>query len=434
MHRGLPLDAIDSKLVLRVYAALVGPVGLFMCARGERWLGGSPNDQTWTVDALTRMAGALIVAAALSAYAASTIANPVDRRRMLGWFAATHTFLAIAALSQTSAVWDIALPASAKWLYYGLLAAMSGLIFGFVRHGGDIAPLGVYMGLFGTPPPAASTLLRAQYEEDIREAGAQQERNRLARDLHDSIKQQIFAIQTSAATVEARLPTDPAGARVALTQVRDAARESMVEMDAMLDQLRVAAIDNAGLVEALKRQSEALEFRTGTKVRFSAGRLPASDALPPGAQQALLRIGQEALSNVARHARASHVTVELATVADRLTLRIADNGQGYDDGGARGMGLDNMRARASAVGGDVRIVSSAGQGTEVAASVPFAIDDPRAFLWRAACGTAAAAIVAGLATARDNTGLMFCAAPMVFDAVRYLIAWRRATELRRVAT
>jgi len=261
--------------------------------------------------------------------------------------------------------------------------------------------------------------------------GAQQERNRLARDLHVSMKQQIFAFQTSAATAEARLPSDPQGAGAALAQVRDAARESMVEMDAMLDQLRVAAIDNMGLIEALKRQCEALEFRTGARVRFTARTLPANEALPPGTHQALLRIAQEALSNVARHARSSHVTVELGVVEDRLVLRVVDDGQGYEaDSTRRGMGLDNMRARASAAGGDVRVIATPGRGTDVTASVPFTIDDPRTYLRKAAFGAAGAGVVGWLVASGGSTFLLLLAAPMLFDAVRYLVAWRRATSLR----
>jgi signal transduction histidine kinase len=82
--------------------------------------------------------------------------------------------------------------------------------------------------------------LRLQYEEQIREAARQEERVRLARDLHDAVKQQLFAIQAAAATVEARFDTDAAGARQALEQVRSSSREALTEMEVMLDQLQAA--------------------------------------------------------------------------------------------------------------------------------------------------------------------------------------------------
>lgn len=113
------------------------------------------------------------------------------------------------------------------------------------------------------PAPQASTTdpVRSRDEQRIRDAAAQEERNRLARDLHDAIKQQIFAIQTSAATAETRFDADPAGAREAVAHVRQSAREAMAEMEAMLDHLRVVPLENAGLVEAIRKQAEARAAR-----------------------------------------------------------------------------------------------------------------------------------------------------------------------------
>lgn len=430
MQRGLPLDAIDSRTILRLYAAVVGPAGLFVALWGSLWVGGPLNGQPWGINSIARMTGAVIVAAAVWAYAASTITNPVERRRSLGWLISAHVGVLATAWIQAFAVWGDALPPHVWRLLVALVAASTYLLGGFVRHGGDAAPLGVYMGLFGTPPPAASTLLRTQYEDQMREAGAHEERNRLARDLHDSIKQQIFAIQTSAATAEARLASDHAGARSAIAQVRNAARESMAEMDAMLDQLRTPAIEGAGLIEALKKQCDALRFRTGAVVDFTIGVLPPDGALPPGAHQTMLRIAQEALSNIARHARAQRVAVSLSSVGDRLVLRITDNGHGYDASSVRrGLGLDNMRERAVAVGGDVELLSERGKGTTVTASIPFIVDDPKTYLRKASCGAAGACLVGLLAARQGGFPFLILALPMAFDSVRYLVAWRRASRL-----
>ena len=159
--------------------------------------------------------------------------------------------------------------------------------------------------------------------------------------------------------------SDPEGARAAIGQVRDSARESMAEMDALLDQLRVTVVENAGLVEALKKQSAALEFRTGAHVVVTIGALPPSGRLRPGVHQALLRTAQEALSNVARHARASSVSVDLSERNNRLVLQITDDGVGYATDQARqGMGLDNIHTRAREFDGIAEITSRPGGGTE----------------------------------------------------------------------
>jgi signal transduction histidine kinase len=438
MQRGLPLDALDSRHVFLGYTAIVGPLGVFVALWGSIWMGGPLNGQPWGVNSITRLFGVAIVAAAAFAYASSTVGNPVDRRRLLGWFVVVHIGVMLTAWTQVYGVWGAAIPAPALWLFVGVAAATIGLLAGFLAHGGDPAPLGVYMGLFGTVPPEASSLLRSKYEEQIREIGAQEERNRLARDLHDSIKQQIFAIQTSAATADTRLLTDPAGARDAIAQVRIAARDSMAEMDALLDQLHLPAIENTGLVEALRVQTEALQLRTGATVTFTVGSLPPAGSLPPGAHRGLLRIAQEALSNVARHARASRVTMALECKGDALTLTIADNGTGFvGDGTAPGMGLSNIRARAAEYGGEVHIGSHPGEGTTIFVALPLTVADPAYYLRRVMWTAAAFAAFMALFLERWWAGrghfIGIMLVPMLLHGIRYFIAWRRAKRLRAEA-
>jgi signal transduction histidine kinase len=223
--------------------------------------------------------------------------------------------------------------------------------------------------LYGRPGGAEQ--LRSRYEQQIREAGAQTERNRLARELHDSIKQQIFVIQTAAATAQTRFETDRTGAESALDQIRSSAREAMTEMEAMMDQLRAVPLDNAGLVDALKKQCEALGHRTGAHVEFTLGELPPNETLAPGSHQAILRVAQESLANIARHARASNVTVSLHALNDRLTLRVHDDGTGFDPfQSRRGMRITNMRERAEEFGGQFDLTSSQGNGTTVTLTLP----------------------------------------------------------------
>jgi signal transduction histidine kinase len=264
--------------------------------------------------------------------------------------------------------------------------------------------------------------LRSQYEEHIQQAARQEERTRLARDLHDAVKQQLFVVQTAAATVETRFDADPGGARAALEQVRTAAREAMTEMEAMIDQLQSTPVENTGLVDALRRQGEALGFRTGADVKLEIGDLPDSTLLPPGTQQALFRGAQEALANIGRHARASHVTISIGTAGHALELTIKDDGVGFDPLASRtGMGVQNMTARAAVLGASFMLTSAPGGGTLVRFSVPCIARLSRtygikALMWAAvlllATGYLAVrgvrahplalgvAIVAGIATAR----------------------------------
>jgi signal transduction histidine kinase len=273
---------------------------------------------------------------------------------------------------------------------------------------------------------------RSAYEEQIRQAAAQEERNRLARDLHDSIKQQIFAIQTGAAAAEARMESDEPGARQALGGVRSAAREAMVEMEAMLDQLRAAPLESVGLVEALKKQCEALQYRTGAKVEVSLGAMPEAGRLPPGAAQSLFRIAQEALANVARHARATEVRVRLAAEGEDCMLTIGDNGSGFtDDGSGTGLGLANMRSRAAEHGGRMSVRSTTGSGTEIVASVPLATpkEDARLLLKQTVVGFLfAAAFGAGAGIVGHGWNYLSALIALSFGtfAVRHLTRWAKA--------
>lgn len=215
--------------------------------------------------------------------------------------------------------------------------------------------------------------LRRGLLQQTHEAAAQAERNRLARELHDSIKQQIFSIHMSAAAAQARAETDPDGAKAALADVRRSAQEAMVEMNALLQQLAPAPLEKVGLVQALRDQCEALGYRTGATVKVEIGTLPGDDRLPPGTQESLFRIAQEALSNIARHARAEQVGLSLGQDGEDapLALRIQDNGQGFESEAADGgMGLTNIRQRVTALNGQFSVESRPGAGTTLQIRIP----------------------------------------------------------------
>jgi signal transduction histidine kinase len=226
------------------------------------------------------------------------------------------------------------------------------------RHG-----FGSLIGWGGRPADQKRAIL-ADWQDEIREAAGRQERTRLAEELHDSIKQQLFSIQANLAAAEARWETDQPSVQEAIAHARSSAREAMAETTAMLDQLRAAPLESVGLVEALRRQCEALAFRTGAKVETRFTDVPAG--LSQKTQTALFRIAQEALSNIARHARARNVRLELGPDPGnhrKLLLHIQDDGIGFvNDNLNRGMGFSNMRSRAKRIGATLSIDGSLGPG------------------------------------------------------------------------
>ncbi|GHO85670.1 sensor histidine kinase [Dictyobacter formicarum] len=215
-----------------------------------------------------------------------------------------------------------------------------------------------------------------QLMQQVIEATAQEERNRLARDLHDSIKQQIFSITMSAAAARARWDKDLQRVRSILDDIERTAREAQVEMQAMLQQLRPRALENTGLIESLRMQSQALEYRTGASVTLEIECLPTEDQLPPGVQEVLFRIVQEGFANIARHARASHVWLCLYQQEHFLILEIGDDGQGFDIASqpsrshTGGMGMQNIHERIKVLGGTAQVWSMVGQGTTLQIALP----------------------------------------------------------------
>ncbi len=248
-------------------------------------------------------------------------------------------------------------------------AAAEPLPTGFL---GPLAQLAAEVNVLLARAGDAETL-REGWLAQARAGAAQEERNRLARDLHDSIKQQLFSIHVSTAAAQARWENDPPGAQAALADVRQNAQEALTEMNALLAQLSPAPLEKVGLVQALREQCEALAYRTGAVVTPVFGTLPADDRWPPGAQESLFRIAQEALSNIARHARAKSVKLYLgqAEVSGKLRLVIEDDGQGFEaKAQSNGMGLANIRERVGALGGQLDVRSTAGQGTALGLDIP----------------------------------------------------------------
>ncbi len=214
--------------------------------------------------------------------------------------------------------------------------------------------------------------VREQALQQAREAAALAERNRIARDLHDSIKQHIFGINASAAAARAYWQRENLErARVAVEDIERSAQGAQVEMQALLQQLRPAPLENTSLLEALYTQAQALGFRTGAQVQMDLAALPEQDRLVPGTQEAIFRLVQETFANIARHARARTVWLALRTVEQELCITVRDDGQGFDPAHVRsGMGLSSLHERTRALHGSVEISSQPGQGTTVLITIP----------------------------------------------------------------
>ncbi len=149
----------------------------------------------------------------------------------------------------------------------------------------------------------------------------------------------------------------------------------MVEMEAMLQHLRPAPLETVGLAEALRKQCEALKYRTGAEVTVEFSDLPENDRLRPGTQESVFRIAQEALANIARHARAANVKVRLYsdTKNESMILQIHDDGQGFSPSSIKeGMGMANIRARAKGIGAQINLSSEPGVGTKLDVRIPLA--------------------------------------------------------------
>ena len=375
-HSAWSAKSVSAPIVLRAYAATFGLLGLLLLLWGPMWFGRNLAGSPFGSATLARVIGSLFIGTACCAAWLAIADDASLRRRGLFWFAMGHVVLWLALLAELKWVWGpglgdqaVAVIGGSAFTLYCLWLIAEGE---FPRETYAMNVMGIPIGLRSTNGSTAPRdPLRSEYEQKIRHAAAQEERNRLARDLHDSIKQQIFAIQTAAATAQARFTGDASGVREALEQIRSSAREAMTEMEVMLDQLRAEPLENTGLVAALKKLCESIGFRTGAQVEFNLGSVPASSLAAPGAAEATLRVAQEALANVARHARASHVLVSLDSSESGMELTIQDDGAGFDTNqDSRGMGTANMRSRAEQLGGRLELISSREAGTMVKFSIP----------------------------------------------------------------
>jgi len=206
-----------------------------------------------------------------------------------------------------------------------------------------------------------------QAREDL---AALEARGRLARDLHDAVKQQVFATAMQVGAARKLLGHDQAAAEAHLAQADALVRGTQRELVALIHALRPPALDGRGLAAALRAHATTWTQQTGIALTVRVGDERTTD---PAVEQSLLRVTQEALANVARHSGANAAEVGLAWGEANITLDIVDDGRGFTPGTtAPGFGLESMRARLAQVGGRVTLHSAPGRGTRVSCVCPCA--------------------------------------------------------------
>lgn len=210
----------------------------------------------------------------------------------------------------------------------------------------------------------------ARLETERREAGRaairaqERERRRIAQDLHDEVNQALTAVSLR---LQASIEQAPPDLRHELTETKRLSSQAMEELLTLARQLRPALLDDHGLLPALHSQVRDFGDQTRIQATFSTrGTVP---KLTPEQQLAIYRVTQESLSNIAQHAQAHSVNVELSFVG-RTVLRISDDGCGFVTGRAGGLGLSGMRERALLAGGRLSIWSGPGSGTRVELTIP----------------------------------------------------------------
>jgi len=195
----------------------------------------------------------------------------------------------------------------------------------------------------------------------------EEERRRLRRDLHDGLGPALASLTFKVDAARNLLVQDSARTETLLAEVRQQAQEAISDIRRLVYNLRPPALDEFGLLSALREQAAHYQHQ-GLKVAFAA-----PEALPPlpaAVEVATYRIAQEALTNIARHARAQHCLLQLALDTEALHLDISDDGQGIPTGHGIGVGLHAMHERASELGGSCTIARGSSGGTTVRVTLP----------------------------------------------------------------
>ena len=226
----------------------------------------------------------------------------------------------------------------------------------FTAHHADLA--------LSVANQAAITMINAELYGQAQELAVLEERQRLARNLHDAVNQSLFSASLIAEVLPRLWDRDQQEARSSLEDLRRLTRGAMAEMRALLAELRPSTLTDSSLSELLSLLGNAFSGRTNIPVTVD---VTGEFFLPAEAQVAFYRICQEALNNIAKHAKASQVDINLTQEEAVIEMHIRDNGKGFDTqktfSGHYGLGM--MQERAQAAGALLNITSQPGQGTEL---------------------------------------------------------------------
>jgi signal transduction histidine kinase len=295
----------------------------------------------------------------------------VGKEGLSGWVAATGESLLIPDVSlEPRYVWmqgsqtrsELIVPISVKGNVIGVLDIQSDQMHKF-----DRTDLELMQSLANQ---AGVAIENARLYEQAKRVAVLEERQRLARELHDSVTQTLYGMSLYAQAAVGQLALGNLE-QVAenLREIQDTSQEVLAEMRLLIHELRPPVLEQDGLVGALQARLSAVEGRAGLKTMLKsdlAGRLPAA------IEEGLYRIAQEALNNALKHARAHTITISLSQNEKRVTVEIADDGAGFEPEqvkGQGGMGLPAMQERAAALGGRLEVISKPGAGARVVVEV-----------------------------------------------------------------
>lgn len=286
---------------------------------------------------------------------------------------ARETALAAVALVASAVVWGLAVPP-------GPYPVASALNYATVNDRLGFAPQLLWVvaaGAVGLFVVRSLRIFEIEGRQQLREAVVE-ERERIGREMHDGLAQALgFVAMRSAQAEELLDQNDAPAARNVVASIGSAAQDAYRDVRASILELRSSDLVSGGLVHCLADYCEKLEAETGMRVRFEA---QAGDAphLLPVAELQLVRIAQEALANVRKHARAKEAVARLAWRDGLCVLSVSDDGAGFSASDVRRpgahFGLRTMRERAQSLGGDLRVESVPGRGTTVTATIPHAME------------------------------------------------------------
>lgn len=209
----------------------------------------------------------------------------------------------------------------------------------------------------------AQALQRSLLTERIKQAVANEERQRLARDLHDAVSQSLFASTNIAEALQRTWQENPENVETHLGELVMLNRGALAEMRTLLLELRPDSITRYKLTELFRQLLDAARARREIEAQIMIQE-PA-DPLPAEAHIALYRIAQEAINNVIKHSEATQVDVRLISTGEYLTLQVRDNGRGFAADMRAGLGMGTMRERAESIGAALKVASQPGVGTTI---------------------------------------------------------------------